>query len=153
MNISNNQTAFSNPISALFSKNAEDSRKALNLIRESRINHARRQTVRSFTVPKEHQLNFNADTLMDFLNWEEFTTEEITPPPLLMNFSNRELKKLKKGDLPDLPAHNQDCERAVKETTRASACSIGNLDQKRNILATKISRDEHNIEFNKRDFL
>ena len=137
----------------MFSYNPEESRKAQLLIKQARKTHARRTTVRPFHVPKQHQLNFEAENLIDFLKWDEFTQEEISPPPLLSNFSIRELRKLSKDDLPDLPAHNQDCERAIKETTRASACSIGNLNQKRNIVATKISRDEHNIEFNKRDFL
>ena len=137
----------------MFSLDKNESTKALKIIKKARKDHARPTTVRVFETPRRHQLNFSADSLMDFLIWDTFPAEKISPPPILQNFTDEEIENLTEESLPQLLVHNQDCERAVKETSRASACSIGNLQQKGNILATKISRDENNINFNKSDFL
>ena len=49
-------------------------------------------------------------------------------------------------------SHMQDNERAVKETTRAAAKSIGLQNQKKNILCTNVSREKYPTEVNKKQF-
>ena len=68
----------------------------------------------------------------------------MTPPPLLRDYSDDQLKKVAKGEmeieLPKIPCHSQNCERAVAATTFASKKAIGQTKRHEFLLTIQKSR-------------
>ncbi len=87
-------------------------------------------SVREFVVPN---INFDAHEYYDML---DFTTVEVTQPPLIASVSDDEIRLLvKKGtettlEFPRFPCHTQAIERCVKLVTEASmsVCGVESRD-------------------------
>ena len=139
--------------------------------------------IRLFTYPKG-KINFEANSIDELLNLKDIEAknpEYITEPPLLMDFSLEELRKIHQhcvetgikpleylgdeklcnGDqrllklgqnLSSLKCHSMDNEKAVQMTTKAVKKHIGHDDQKGAIILTKDSVDQLPINTTKRDF-
>ena len=87
--------------------------KFLNLILEA-IEHAEkypRENPRIFAKPGGFEINFEADTIYDVLDWENLPQGYITVPPLLQGFSKEELilsyQMKERLPLPYLLSHSQ----------------------------------------------
>ena len=75
---------------------------------------SRATKVRKFRYPGA-LVNFEAETIMDLLDWDTLPKSYITSPPLLEKFSDEDLILFVKGkkdlEFEDLKSHSQDCER------------------------------------------
>ena len=104
----------------------EMSKKALDFILKARKKEAKSQAkkVRKFVVPTEDEINWAAEDLMDFLNWELPSVQrKLFSPPLLRQFTTEELKTQKKDVLEKLQGilcHNQSNERVVQQVINHS---------------------------------
>ena len=110
------------------------------------------RNLRKFIIPERGQVDLNANNIMDFIRWDTLSPENISPPPILQNYSDEELTNLSIEDIPNLKCHSQENERAIKDTTFAASNNIGEVKQKQSILCTKKSRMEFPITANKSDF-
>ena len=79
------------------------------------------KSVRPFKVPK---VNLKCKSYADLIDWDQ---EEVTEPIITADFTLDDLEKVKHTPikLDKFPCHSQGCERAVKETSRASAKVVG----------------------------
>ena len=78
----------------------------------------------------------------------------LTAPPVLRNYDNETLYKLAlegKIEVPEIPSHSVNCERAIKDTSQASLVAIGmeethgqilNLGQNRSKIRTRHSKED-----------
>ena len=75
---------------------AEVKKKSLDKILEFRAaeRKSKRKTVRKFIPPEIQELNYEADNLFDFINWETIAKTKKTPPPNLRHLSDQELQLL-----------------------------------------------------------
>ena len=128
---------------------------ALDLILDARARRyiSTSQSIRKFILPTEQQINWNANTPMEFLKWDKVY---ITPPPLLEDFSDDQLIEHVYGDVkldvPKLLSHQQHNERAVKAVTKEVAHNVGIQAQKGNIFLTDESRKTFPINSSKKEF-
>ena len=87
------------------------------------------------------------------LHWSRIPIEFITEPPMLKKYSIEELEAHVLGtkiiELPNVPCHSTNVERAVKNTTEASRKAIGKSNQKALILTVQKSRNELSNRFKK----
>ena len=134
--------------------------------------------VRTFRYPSEDELNFEADTIWELLDFKEIEAGNpsyITEPPLLMEYSDNELvdiyqasvegvqpldyicdekvwdeKKIRLGkNQNSIKCHAMDNECAVQQTTKACKKNIGHDNQAGAIIVTKDSVDQLPITSNK----
>ena len=79
------------------------------------------KSVRPFKVPK---INLDCKNYTELIDWEK---EALTEPIITADMTIKDLEELKVRplDMKNFPCHSQGCERAVKETTRASANVVG----------------------------
>jgi len=128
-----------------------DKERALELIIEFRSKTSQ-ETVRKFVKPSPHEINCESDNIIDLINWDIIAEEKKTPPPILRSFTNDQLKN---GDidLPKLLCHSQNCERAVKQTSK-SVLKWGDEDNKakQDIIVTENSRNKYPIGCKKEAF-
>ena len=94
------------------------------------------KSVCPFKVPI---VNLDYIFYIDMLDWDQ---ESVTEPILTTNLSLHELDSLKESPLKldNYPCHCQGCERAVKETSRASAKVVGWAARDRFIRLSGLSR-------------
>jgi len=128
-----------------------DKERALELIIEFR-NKQPQGTVRKFVKPLPHEINCNSDNIIDLINWDILSEDKKTAPPILRRFTNEELKN-GKIELPHLLCHSQNCERAVKQTSK-SVLKWGDEDYKakQDIIVTENSRKKYPIGCKKEAF-
>ena len=96
--------------------------KAINKILEIRkSNQLGDKSVRPYKLPK---IDFDCDSYTEMIDWDK---EAIHEPILTCDFSKDDIKELhsKPLVLEPYPCHSQGCERAVKETSRASIRVVG----------------------------
>merc|ERR1712020_615007 len=90
---------------------------------------------------------------MELLKWDKIN---ITPPPLLEDFSDQQLTDFVYSndelDVPKLTSHQQHNERAVKATSKEVAHNVGIQAQKGNIIVTDNSRKDLPITSSKKNF-
>ena len=102
----------------IFDERKNIRKKALNYIKQARVNGFYNQ---KFEVPK---INYNAEDYADMI---DFTSVNITEPPLLSNFTFEELYEIAEEgknydtDIYYIPCHTQAVERGVKLVTEALA--------------------------------
>ena len=53
---------------------------------------SRAKKVRKFIPPYIKKINFDTNNIFDLLKWDKFEKNEITPPPLLQDLTDNELK-------------------------------------------------------------
>ena len=92
--------------------------KCLEKILEARKKQKRYKTknVRKFFPPSLDKFNFDANNIFDLLKWNNFK-KPVTPPPLLKNKTDNELKEMllrKCTDFDEMLCHSQHNERCVK---------------------------------------
>ncbi len=109
--------------------------------------------IRSFSLPK---INFQATDYKDMIDW---SSTEVTSPPVLKNFSDEQLRNFLPGnkipqiwDFQAFPAHTQAVERIVKLVTEASSKVFGQEVRDGHIRATLASRALMPQFETKRDF-
>lgn len=101
--------------------------------------------------PPNQALNLKANTYLEMVDLR--LKSLVTAPPLLRNYDNQslyELAKQGKIDIPNIPCHSVNNERAVQDTSRAAKNSIGpekthghilNLSQNRETIPTRYKKD------------
>ena len=100
------------------------SKKALDFILKAIKKEAKStaKKVRKFVLPTDEEINWTAENLMDFLNWELLTVQrKLFCPPLLRQFTIEQLKTQKKDVLEKLQGiycHNQTNERVVQQVKK-----------------------------------
>lgn len=133
-----NNSYFANPENILLAMMA-DTRREIRELAIQRIFQARKQeiNVRNFELPKT--LNFNADDYSKMIDWNN---EHVTEPPILKDYGNAELLKMKNKPLQRIliPCHSQGIERAVHLVTQASEHKIGYENRHKFIVNTLQSR-------------
>ena len=107
------------------------------------------KSVCPFKVPI---VNLDYIFYIDMLNWDQ---ESVTEPILTTNMSLHELDSLKASSLKfdNYPCHSQGCERAVKETSRASAKVVGWAARDGYIRLSGLSRSLMKKFNSKQDFM
>lgn len=112
---------------------------------------AKPQRLRLFQLP---EVNFNASTYYDLLDWQE----NITESPILKSVTEENLRLFvaQKGEgelnLLRLPCHTQAVERAVKAVTEAS-CSLCNRTAREGFIKAQIDSRKSMPKFgSKKDF-
>ena len=92
---------------------------------------------------KKPSINWKARSYTDLVDFKE---NPVSMPPLLRDISVEDFEDcyLLGIDLqvPDIPNHNQNCERAVSNTTEAVENAIGHENQKALIIETNQSKEE-----------
>lgn len=127
----------------LFDKKSYIRKLAYKRIVKARQLASKNATIREFVLPK---LNFNATDYTVIVDWNSC---KLTPPPILRDLTNNELKLFVTKDsktiidLQKFPCHTQAVERCVKIVTEASstACrQIANSCQDLSCLIFRISQ-------------
>ena len=141
-------------ILGIFSENEDMAEKARNLIIRSRniSRKSKAKKVRKLKIPYKEDFNLDATNFMDLLKWDKISPKMLTQPPMLMKYSDEELKDLKKEMIPRFKCHSQDNERFVQEVAKAASRFVGIPKQKMNIICASQSRAEISITANKSDF-
>ena len=83
-------------------------------------------------LPTQEFFNVDADNFLDLLDWDNVSHKVLTPPPILKNFSNEELKSIRKEDIPKILCHSQRNEFYVQQVTKAANHHIGLQKQREN---------------------
>ena len=72
------------------------------------------EIVRRFIYPKKPQINFDAEEVLDLLNWNGLPKSYITSPPILSDYSDEQLIQSCESntllDIPKIYSHNARCE-------------------------------------------
>ena len=101
-------------------------------------------------------MNFGAETLLKFLNWDVLKKQKKTSPPLYQNLSDIEVKSLlfskNHGLVAKLLCHSQHNERCVQYTTKTIAKVVHASSQKADLILCQNSRDEYPTELSKTAF-
>merc|ERR1712018_31793 len=120
--------------------------RSLSLILEFRAAERKSKStkVRKFIPPEPHELNFDAQNLFELVNWEAIDKKKKTPPPILKDLSDEELKQMVskttflqdmvKDKIPKFLCHSQDCERNIQLTTKTVLKRKGHESQKSQII-------------------
>ena len=122
---------------------------AADLIIKARRYHSNDNTVRQYDMRKfKKYLNWSPVDYSHLINLRKLPQKLLTAPPILAPYSDDFLLEVAAGtqslDLPKIPCHTQDVERAVADTTRASKTKVGhdkrhkyllNLGKNRSIIA------------------
>ena len=103
---------------------------------------------RKFKVPR---VLFDCKKYTEMIDWEK---EEIMEPRLTSDISTDMLRDFVERPmvLSDFPSHSQGCERAVKETTKASISVVGFESRDGHIKTTLVSRQNMSQFVSKKDF-
>ena len=109
--------------------------------------------VRKYELPKKYLKLDSANHYFELLDFDTIPLKFLTPPPLLQDFSNDDILKAARGEsvlnIPEIPCHSQNCERAVAATTLASKRAIGqenrhqfllNLEKNRQLISTDATK-------------
>ena len=123
--------------------------KCAEIIIKARRRARRSDEVRPFKVP---ELNFEAES---FLEMVDLSKADVTPPPLLKNYSDNELELAALDgsiELPEIYCHSIHNERAVKDTTTASKREIGQKKSHEHILNLISNRENIPLRHTKSDF-
>ena len=83
----------------------------------------------------------------------EWSSINISPPSLLANISDEELRHCQRGIFEKIPCYTQAVERTVKDISQSSSKVLGHLSRHGMILQTKKSRRELPRFDSKSDFL
>ena len=124
---------------------------AADLIIKARKYHCNDKNVRQYDMRKfKKYLNWSPVDYSHLINLRKLPPSLLTAPPILAPYSDEFLLEVAAGtkslDLPKIPCHSQDVERAVADTTRASKAKIGldkrhkyllNLAKNRSIIGTE----------------
>ena len=98
-----------------------------------------------------------AENYFDLLDFNELPAKYFTPPPILQFYSDEEIIKAGKNqfqlDIPKVPCHSQNCERAVASTTFASKNAIGVQKRHQFLLNLQKSREQIKTRATKQQFL
>ena len=124
--------------------------KCAEIIIKARVRARRTNEVRPFKVP---ELFFDAE---NFLEMIDLTRPDVTPPPLLKNFSDDDLRLFANDgniELPEIYCHSIMNERAVKDTTTASQREIGQKKSHEHILNLIANRANIPYKHKKSDFV
>ena len=142
-------------LSAVFDPDENVRHWAVKLILSDRERRAESGALRQFKVP--NPINFDAKTYLELIDFDSFDEELITEPPLLFDYSNKELMDcaLSSDDLPvpDIPCHSQNNERHVAATTEAAMNAIGPENMHALLLQMAESRSEISKDATKSDFV
>jgi hypothetical protein len=96
------------------------------------------------------KLDFSAVSYLEMIEWSSIN---ISPPPLLANISDEELRHCQRSIFEKIPCHSQAVERTVKDISQSSSKVLGHLSRHGMILQTKKSRRELPRFDSKSDFL
>jgi hypothetical protein len=139
-------------LSLICSQDEEERRFAINKILQIRGNvDVGSRDVRDYHVP---QLNWNAQKLVDLIDWEH--PLRIPHEPLLTcHLKNEELRQFldRPFEVTKYPVHTQSVERCVKEVTEASAAVFGPMRRDGYIRARMEAREMVPINKTKADLL
>lgn len=83
------------------------------------------------------KFNANALTYVDMIDW---TTDDLTPPPLLAAIENENLQHRQFDFISGIPCHSQAVERAIKDISAASSTVYGHESRHGMILQCTASR-------------
>ena len=122
------------------------------IIIQARENHKNDAEIRKYEPPKGN-LVWEAETYLDMVDLND--NDYVTPPPLLRNFDDESLRKYARDGnipIPNIPSHSVNNERAIKNTSQASAVSVGEDKTHANILNLGESRERIPTRHKKSDF-
>ena len=105
-------------------------------------------------LPPNHLLVFEAETYLDMVDLR--LKSYVTPPPLLRNYDDETLYNLAiegRIEIPDIPSHSVNNERAVKDTSQASKEAIGVEQTHGHILNLVDNRSKVPTTHKKSDFV
>ena len=104
-------------------------------------------------LPPNHLLEFDSESYLDMVDLR--LKSYVTAPPLLKNYDDDTLMDLAiegKIEIPDIPCHSVNCERAVKDTSKASMEAIGIEQTHGHILNMNENRSKIPTRHKKSDF-
>ena len=107
-----------------------------------------------YFYPPNKLLNFEAETYMDMVDLR--LKSYVTAPPVLRNYDNETLYNLAlegKIEVPEIPSHSVNNERAIKDTSQASLVAIGIEETHGQILNLGQNRSKIRTRHSKRDFV
>ena len=110
----------------------------------------KKSEIRSYHPPK---LNFNAESFLEMI---DLSSTDVTAPPLLRDFSNKDLRQyaLDGGiPIPDIPNHSVNNERHVQDTSKAAKLAVGVEKTHSHILNMQQNREQIPTKSKKSDFL
>ena len=129
-------------------------KRAADLIIKARKKHS--TGIRKYELPKTLLKLDTANHYFELLDFNKLPKKFFTPPPLLQVYSNDLILEAGNGeidlDIPNIPCHSQNCERAVASTTFASQKEIGqenrhafllNLEKNRQLIKTHATKEEY----------
>ena len=103
--------------------------------------------------PPNKMLEFEAKTYLDMVDLRR--KSYVTAPPVLRNYDNETLYNLAlegKIEIPNIPSHSVNNERAIKDTSQASLVGIGIEETHGHILNLGENRSKIRTRHSKRDF-
>ena len=109
--------------------------------------------IRHFYPPNK-LLNFEAKTYMDMVDLR--LKSYATAPPVLRNYDDETLYNLAlegKIEVPNVPSHSVNNERAIKDTSQASLVAIGMEETHGQILNLRENRSKVRTRHSKEDFV
>ena len=126
---------------------------AINLIIKARKGQAAKRgqkEVRQLDMKDfRNIINFKTDNYFEMIDFKKLKPSLLTPPPLLSKYSDEFLLQVACGtrsldslEIPPIPCHAQDVERAVADTTRASKYRIGEENRHQYLLNSAKSRSQ-----------
>ena len=128
---------------------------AFDLITEARSKPVVQGKIRFFEKPAKENVMFDASHYWEML---DFTTVDVTEPPVTFGFSEEKLMEIVNGKLDfkahlgNVYCHTQSAERAVANTTLASSKVVGQRARHGFILAVNETRKRFGKTVTKRDF-
>ena len=120
-----------------------------DIIIKARARAAKKSEIRPYHPPK---LNFNAESFLEMI---DLSSTDVTAPPLLRDFSNKDLRQyaLDGGiPIPDIPCHSVNNERHVQDTSKAAKLAVGVEKTHSHILNMHKNRAEIPTKSKKSDF-
>ena len=142
-------------LAGIFDTNLNIRKKSSELIIKARKMHKR--GVRKYELPKTCLKLDKASNYFELLDFTKLQSKYFTPPPILQEFSDEEIIQAGKNelqlDIPKIPCHSQNCERAVASTTLASQHAIGVKKRHEFLLNLQRSREQIKGNAGKRNYL
>ena len=90
---------------------------------------SKRKSVRKFIPPEPHELNFDANDLIELVNWDTISKSKLTTPPILDKLYDEDLhnsiskntvfRGFERKKIPNLKCHSQDCECNIYFTSKS----------------------------------
>ena len=141
-------------LAGILDENPEIRQKSMELILKARDMH--KDEVRKYELPKAYLKLDSATHYFDLLDFDELPVRFLTAPPLLQEYSDEDIIKAASKelelDLPKIPLHSQNCERAVAATTFASQKAIGIQNRHEFLLNLQANRDKITTQANKDEY-